>query len=137
LNEDAVDAYRATYAKDTRIIRNVDYFGTHPTLAAQAALVKLATEHPDDGCLRQVYSYLVDADPLGDTRITHATHAIRRALTTDDPLLKAGYIDRAKEAMGQFIVPMGENGYVEPAKAIAKRLNQQEAADDDGEDDDD
>jgi HK97 family phage portal protein len=108
----------------------------HPILAAQAALVKLAVSVQSDANLRQAYTYLVDAKPMGDSRLDNALDSVRKALKTKDKLLKQGYVERAQEAMGQFIVPMGDDGYVEPARKIAKQLDQEDAADDDGEDDD-
>jgi HK97 family phage portal protein len=99
-----------------------------PLLAAQAALTKLMQPKINDRDLRQTYSYLIDAEPLDDTRITNARDAIAKACTTNDTILKMGYIERAQDAIGYFIAPTGENGYVEPAKHIAKQRARQEAA---------
>lgn len=83
-------------------------FELHPALAAQGALLKLAQEEPIDRDLRQAYSYLNDAEILGDARISYAKEAIRKAFETNDMILRKGYVERAQETMGQFIVPYND-----------------------------
>lgn len=130
-NQDVATASSREVAKT----RGVDL--TSPILAAQGALVKLSYANPNDSALRQAYSYLNDARSLRDSRIDHAFQSIRKALGTNDTILRQGYVERAQEAMGQFIVPMGDDGYIQPAKEIAKRLELEDDADDDQEIDDD
>jgi hypothetical protein len=96
-------------------------------LAAQAALTKLMQPTINDRDLRQTYSYLIDAEPLDDSRITNARDAIAKACQTNDTILKMGYIERAQDAIGYFIAP-SESGYIEPAKHLAKQLARRDAA---------
>lgn len=124
---------RAVTASSRETAKSANVGTMHPTLAAQAALLKLTQqEQLSDRDLRQIYSYLVDASVSKDTRILHARDVVAKACTTDDALLKLGYIERAQDAMSQFIVPLND-GYVDVAKNLHKEPDEAIEEDDDDE----
>lgn len=75
-------------------------------ISAQGALNKMQQAATSDSALRQAYSYLVDAETLEDDRLDSAKNLLHRALQTQDPYLRLAYIERARETVGQFIVPI-------------------------------
>lgn len=75
-------------------------------LAAQGMILKLAEATENDTALRQAYSYAVDASETGDTRLQHVAYVLEKACRAQDAMLKKGYIERAQEAVGQFIQPV-------------------------------
>jgi hypothetical protein len=105
----------------------------NPIISAQAALVKLSGYSVNDNNLRQAYSYLNDARDIGDSRIDNAFLSLQKALSTHDEILKRGYIERAQEAMSHFIVPMNDDGYVDPSRLIGGPADDDEQEIDDDE----
>ena len=104
----------------------IDYASAN--FALHAALVKLTEPYHTDSSLRQAYSYLNDALVLDDTRVMNAYVSVQKALTSSDMLLKQGYIERAHEAMNQFIISY---------ETIMTPISQEDDDDEPNEDDDD
>lgn len=96
----------ATGASPRVATKSTDY--TFAVLAAQGAIIKLAQAKTSPSALKQAYSYLVDAEALGDSRLDNAKEAVYKALYATDEFLREGYIERAQEAVGQFIIPLEE-----------------------------
>jgi HK97 family phage portal protein len=78
------------------------------TLALHGAIVKLCEPNCTDITLRQAYTYLNDALDLDDMHVSHALDAVRKALTTNDPILRQGYVERAQENMSHFMIPYNQ-----------------------------